>query len=70
MDEHHIVRSILLRIGRSMPATTTIAKAVIEWAQPHADWLIAGACPEGELGWDALLDGVARAEAGVDGDGR
>jgi SpoVK/Ycf46/Vps4 family AAA+-type ATPase len=64
MDEHYIVRSILLRIGRGMPATTSIAKAVTEWAQPHADWLLAGVCLEGELGWDALLEGVARAETG------
>lgn len=62
MDEHHIVRSMLLRIGRGHPATSSIAKAITEWAQPHAAWLT-GAAPEaladGTLGWDALMAGIA-----------
>lgn len=62
MDEHHIVRSMLLRAGRGQPATASIAKAIVEWAQPHADWLIANPPGEGaELGWDELLRGIAEA---------
>lgn len=60
MDEQQIVRSMLLRIGRGCPATSSIAKAVTEWAQPHRDWLLGDACADAELGWDALLDCAAR----------
>lgn len=67
MDEHFIVRSMLLRIGRGRPATSSIAKAVTEWAQPHRDWLLPDAPTDAELGWDAMIAGVA-AEA-LPGDG-
>jgi tRNA A37 threonylcarbamoyladenosine biosynthesis protein TsaE len=63
MDEHTIIRSMLLRIGRGVPATAGLAKAITEWAQPHADWLVAGA--SGELGWDDLMAGVAQAPASM-----
>ncbi|MDO7844678.1 AAA family ATPase, partial [Sphingomonas immobilis] len=60
MNEHQIVRSILLRIGRGVPATAGIAKAISEWAQPHADWLVAAA-PGEDFGWDTLLAGLEHA---------
>ena len=61
MDEHAIVRSMLLRVGGGVPATAPLAKAVLEWAQPHAEWLVPG--HEDELGWDALLAGMAEPHA-------
>ena len=60
MNEHQIVRSLLLRIGRGLPATARLARAVAEWAQPHADWLVPGGVTAGEeLAWDALLAGMS-----------
>lgn len=59
MDEHFIIRGMLRRIGRGRPATSSIAKAVTEWAQPHRDWLLPDAPADAELGWDALMSGVA-----------
>jgi len=56
MDEHAIVRSMLLRVTGGVPATAALAKAVLGWAQPHAEWLVPG--HEDELGWDALLAGM------------
>ncbi len=62
MEEHHIVRSMLLRAGRGQPATASIAKAIVEWAQPHDDWLVANPPGAGaELGWDDLMRGIAEA---------
>lgn len=63
MDEHFIVRSMLLRIGRGMPATAPIANAITEWAQPHRDWLNPSAPAGAELGWEALLACAARPAA-------
>lgn len=60
MDEHAIARSMLLRIGRGIAASAGIAKAITEWAQPHAGWLVAGT--GGELGWDDLLAGLEKAQ--------
>lgn len=59
MTEFEIVRSILLRIARGMPATSALAKAVLEWAQPHRGWLLPDAAPEGELAWEAVVTGLA-----------
>ncbi|MBY0520359.1 MAG: AAA family ATPase [Sphingomonas sp.] len=67
MDEHFIVRGMLRRIGRGRPATSSIAKAVTEWAQPHRDWLLPDAPADAELGWDALMAGVAAEAAPGDG---
>ncbi|MBB5716474.1 AAA family ATPase [Sphingomonas aerophila] len=61
MDEYAIVRSMLLRVAGGVPATAPLAKAVLEWAQPHAEWLVP-AC-EDELTWDALLTRVAEPRA-------
>ena len=66
MDEHHIVRSMLLRIGRGQSASAPIAKAIVEWAQPHVGWLLDCAPdPAVEPGWEDLIDGLARTTAPV-----
>ncbi|MFT3975728.1 MAG: AAA family ATPase [Sphingomonas bacterium] len=60
MDEFHIVRGMLLRVGRGQPATAPIAKAIVEWAQPHVDWLMGHPPVEDtELCWEYLLRGIA-----------
>lgn len=63
MNEHQIVRRMLRRIGQDTPASAPIAEAITDWAQPHADWLLADAPVQrgGELGWDELLAGAAQA---------
>lgn len=63
MNEHQIVRRMLRRIGQGTRASAPIAVAITEWAQPHADWLLAGVPVRrgGELGWDELLAGAAQA---------
>jgi len=55
MDELSIVRSMMLRIGRGLPATSTLARALTEWATTHSAWLGL----EGEIGWEAVLAHVA-----------
>ena len=55
MDEFSIVRGMLLRAGRGLPATTPLARALTEWAAKHTDWF---GLPE-EPTWDALLARVA-----------
>ena len=55
MDELSIVRSMLLRIGRGVPATSLLARSLTEWATTHADWLGVS----GEISWDALCAHVA-----------
>ena len=57
MDEHAIVRSMLLRVAGGVPASAPLAKAVLDWAQPHAEWLVPG--HDDELTWDALLGSLA-----------
>ena len=55
---------MLLRIGRGIPASTPLAKAVVEWAQPHVGWVLgAGAAPPDELTWDMLLAGAKQVAA-------
>jgi len=56
MDEFQIVRGMLLRIGRGVSASAPLAKAVVEWAKPHADWLLPRR--EGKLTWQKLLAGI------------
>ena len=61
MDEFQIVRGMLLRTGRGLSASAPLAKAVVEWAQPHADWLVPGRDDSAEeLSWEALLAGIDR----------
>lgn len=64
MNEHQIARSMLLRIGRGIPASAPLAKAAVDWAQPHAGWLFgAGVDAPEELTWDMMLTGAEQASA-------
>jgi SpoVK/Ycf46/Vps4 family AAA+-type ATPase len=65
MTEHDIVRSMLLRIGRGVPASSPLAAAILQWAEPHFEWLLAGstALENGAPNWDQLLAGVSKAPA-------
>jgi len=60
MHEHQIVRRMLRRIGRNLPATAPLAKAVHEWALPHVDWLTGSSAASEDIGWDALLAATLR----------
>jgi len=51
MDELSIVRSMLLRIGRGLPATSPLARSLTEWATTHADWFGLS----GEISWEVML---------------
>ncbi len=53
MNEHDIVRGILLQTAGTLPASAPYAKAALEWAQRHTEWLLPGL--EAELTWDLLL---------------
>lgn len=67
MQEYEIVRGMLLRIGRGVPASAPLAAAVMDWVAPHAAWLLSGApCTLSEGGWDALLAGMAEARRSGD----
>ncbi len=57
MDEHSIVRSLVLRTAGGLPASSPLAAALLEWATPHSEWLTPG--HEGELDWPALLASLA-----------
>ena len=61
MDEFQIVRGMLLRIGRGVSASASFAKAVMEWAGPHADWLLPDR--QGRLTWTKLLAGIEEVRA-------
>lgn len=65
MNEHQIVRRMLRRIGQGTRASAPIAVAITEWAQPHADWLLADAPVRrgSELSWDDLLVAAAQGRA-------
>lgn len=66
MNELDIVRSILLRLGRGIPASAPLARAVLAWAQPHRAWILRDKAKKGKrLGWKQLLNGaVVAAPAG------
>lgn len=55
MDEFSIVRSLLLRAGRGLRATTPLALALTEWAAKHSDWIGLPAEPS----WETLLERIA-----------
>ena len=57
MDELDIVRGLMLRTAGALPATAPLAKAVLEWAEPHRPWLLPDM--EGEWNWETLLAGPA-----------
>ncbi|NYT43089.1 AAA family ATPase [Sphingomonas sp. R-74633] len=60
MHEHQIVRRMLRRIGRNVPATAPLARAVHEWALPHIDWLTGSPVESERLNWEAMLAATAR----------
>ncbi|WP_288459787.1 AAA family ATPase [uncultured Sphingomonas sp.] len=62
MDELDIVRGLMLRTAGALPATAPLAKAVLEWAEPHRPWLLPDM--EGEWNWEGLLAGLATSREG------
>ena len=66
MQEQEIVRGMLLRIGRDVPGTSPLAKAVLAWARPHARWLLGAGSGKTRLSWRDLrvqpVRGVAPAD--------
>jgi len=61
MDEHAIVRGMLLRIGEEASASSPLVKALLAWAKQHASWLIGRSAAK--LGWGSLLTALAEAQA-------
>lgn len=63
MHEHDIIGGLLHRIGEGLPATAPLARALLEWALPQRDWLLAGAPPglQNAADWGTLLSGVRQA---------
>ncbi|HEV7289865.1 AAA family ATPase [Sphingomonas sp.] len=60
LHEHDVVRAMLVRAGRDVPATSPLAKAVLGWAKAHARWLFGA--PVRKLGWRELKLLAAEAE--------
>lgn len=61
MDEHAIVRGMLLRTGEDAPASAPLAKALHGWAKNNGSWLIGRSAAK--LGWGALLAALVEARA-------
>ncbi|MFT4089199.1 MAG: AAA family ATPase, partial [Asticcacaulis sp.] len=40
MNEYSVVRAFVLRIARDIAPTSGLAKRVVTWAEPHAEWLM------------------------------
>lgn len=60
MDEFEIVRSLLLRIGHGIPANSLLAKSIVEWAEPHAEWLLGEMrVADAALEWSMLTARIA-----------
>lgn len=57
MDELDIVRGLMLRTAGALPATAPLAKALLEWTEPHRAWLLPDV--EGDWTWESLLAGLA-----------
>lgn len=62
MDELDIVRGLMLRTAGALPTTAPLAKALLEWAEPHRPWLLPDM--EGEWSWETLLAGLAAPRGG------
>jgi transitional endoplasmic reticulum ATPase len=63
MKEHRIIRHIVCRIGRGVPASAPLARAIMEWAEAHQSWLL-GDGPsraDGLPAWEQLLKLIAKA---------
>ncbi|WP_344697369.1 ATP-binding protein [Sphingomonas rosea] len=61
MNEHSIVRSMVLRTAGGLPESSPLAAALLEWATPHRDWLTPGRVDD--LDWPALLASLAEPRA-------
>lgn len=60
MNELDIARGMLLRIGRGAPSDGALARGLLEWAGPNAEWLLGRTIAEGEtLGWEGLMAAAA-----------
>src|ERR1044072_9469888 len=61
MDEHAIVRGILLRAGEGASATSPLAKALLGWARQNGAWLIGRSAAK--LRWGPFLAALAERPA-------
>lgn len=61
LHEHDVVRAMLVRAGRDVPATAPLAKAVLGWTKAHARWLFGAPMPK--LGWRELKLMAAEADS-------
>ena len=57
MTEHEMLQRILRRIGSGVPATASLATAILSWAETHGAWLLADHVPgpAEALDWPTLL---------------
>lgn len=62
MDELDIVRGLMLRTAGALPATAPLAKALLDWAQPHARWLLPDMAEDPS--WDSVLAGLSAGRGG------
>ncbi len=60
LHEHDVVRAMLVRAGRDVPATGPLAKAVLGWAKAHARWLFGASVTK--LSWRELKQMASDAE--------
>lgn len=51
----------MLRTVGALPATAPLARALLEWAEPHRLWLMPD--HDGEWRWEALIAGLAAPRA-------
>lgn len=52
LNEHEVVRAMLSRAGRDVPATAPLAKAMLGWVRARGQWLLG--VPSPRLGWREL----------------
>lgn len=62
MDELDIVRGMMLRTAGALPATAPLARALLEYAEPHRPWLQPDR--ESELDWESLRAGLVAPRGG------
>lgn len=68
LHEHDVVRAMLVRAGRDVPATAPLAKAVLSWAKAHARWLFGA--PVTKLGWRELKARVVETQGSPEAQAR
>lgn len=59
MDEFQMLRSLLLRIGRQASPGGALARAIIDWAEPHRGWLLGDGIEAPD--WNDLMAAIAQA---------